>query len=317
MPVMSWGFCFTPAMSSSTQLTSRTPWRAMHNLLSLPWSRSKGGQTRNEQISWNLMSHCGLVMAFKRLLEVDLAGLMSKLEQFFWKCVCLCTWRLEDDVVRCHTLSLSHLSTLFPWGGILTELGAHGVLSSLVAGKLQQCSCFHFSPASQSWDYRHCSALPDFLYEFCGFDLRALCFQGKLDLPTEPSLSPSNVGFSEYWNFCCIHYNYVCGTEYLECTAKCKEEKLAVMKIWLKPQAPFRGSGKVSMASAVCRAEGVSPVLLASSAFCVVSQALLIFLSCLSVIVPVGCLHRSSEILLRCPEEKYCLLFSWTKWAVN
>lgn len=29
------------------------------------------------------MSHCGLVMPFKRLLEVDLAGLMSKLEQFF------------------------------------------------------------------------------------------------------------------------------------------------------------------------------------------------------------------------------------------
>lgn len=43
-----------------------------------------------------------------------------------------------------------------------------------------------------------CSALPDFLYEFCRFDLRALCFQGKLDLPTEPPFSPSNVGFSEY-----------------------------------------------------------------------------------------------------------------------
>lgn len=50
-----------------------------------------GGQTRNEKIPWNLMSHCGLVIAFKRLQEVDLAGLMSKLEQSFLKvCVCVC-----------------------------------------------------------------------------------------------------------------------------------------------------------------------------------------------------------------------------------
>lgn len=142
---------------------SHVIWNSMKscdNQLSVPWSRSKGGQTRNEQIPWNLMNCCGLVMAFTRLLEVDLAGLMSKLEQFFLKvcmCVCLCTWRLEDDVVRCH--ALSHLSTLFPWGDILTEPGAHGVLSRLVAGKLQQCSCLHFSPASQGWDYRHVLSL--------------------------------------------------------------------------------------------------------------------------------------------------------------
>lgn len=60
------------------------------------------------------MSQCGLVMAFKRLLEVDLAGLMFKLEQSILE-MCMCTWRLEDDGVRCHalSLSLSRLSTLF------------------------------------------------------------------------------------------------------------------------------------------------------------------------------------------------------------
>lgn len=232
-------------------------------------------------------------------------------------CVCLCIWRLEDDVVRCHTLSL-----IYPPYSL-------EVVSSLNLELMEFCLVWWLvnsnnAPASTSLlplragIIGMCSALPDFLYEFCGFDLRASCFQGKLDLPTEPSLSPSHVGFSEYWNFCCIHYKYVCGTEYLESQQNvCKEEKLAVMKVWLKPQAPFWGSGKVNMSWAVCRAEGVSPVLLAGSAFCVVSQALLIFLSCLSVIVPVGCLYRSLEILLRCPDEKYCLLFSWTKWGVN
>jgi hypothetical protein len=37
----------------------------------------------------------------------------------------------------------------------LTEPGAHGILARLVASKVQQFSCLHFTPASQTLSCRH------------------------------------------------------------------------------------------------------------------------------------------------------------------
>lgn len=77
----------------------------------------------------------------------------------------------------------------------------------------------------------------------------------------------------------------------------------------------FRANGKAGTSSAVC-ATGMIPGILTNSG-AVLSLRHFFFpfqLESILVIVPLGCLYKSLQILLRCPDQKHCLiLFSCTK----